>query len=182
MAAFDTDDDKQWGEVRHVDTDELPAPLQQGRTDAAEPGQPADTEAGVAREVAAFLLQRRCIYKDKFYQGPVTVDTAATNGRRIVVSMVAEPLPPENRRWRITMNMPARAARADALGVALYIGYGVGGMLVHDAEAVSAIEAMFRRGASRQDIFDAINHCKGLPDHVAARRYQPLPASCPGSE
>ncbi len=182
MEAYESDDDLWSGEVRHVDIGALPAPLPHNKTAAAEPGQSADTDAAVAREVAAFLLQRRCIYKDKFYRGLVTVDTTATNGLRIVVSMVVEPLPPEVRRWRITMNMPARAVRADALGITLDIGYGVGGILVHDAEAVSAIEAMFRRGASGQETLDAINHCIGLPAHVAARRYRPLPASCTGSE
>jgi len=78
MDTYESDDDLWSGEVRHVDIDALPEPLPHNKTAAAEPGQSADTDAAVAREVAAFLLQRRCIYKDKFYRGPGEVDTAST--------------------------------------------------------------------------------------------------------
>jgi hypothetical protein len=172
------DDDDDRAEIRYVDTDDLPADLPKDDTVAREPGDIYDSRAQVtqvARDVAAYLLHRRCIYKDKAYLGPVTVDVACANQRRILVSMITQPWSVDGRSCRITMDMPVSALWADAFSVTLNVGYGLGGILVHDADAVSAIDTLSKGGASKQQLLHAVNHCEGLPDHVAALRDHPLP-------
>jgi hypothetical protein len=100
---------------------------------------------------------------------------ACANQRRILVSMITQPWSVDGPSCRITMDMPVSALWADAFSVTLNVGYGLGGILVHDADAVSAIDTLSKGGASKQQLLHAVNHCEGLPDHVAALRDHPLP-------
>ena len=169
------DDEDERAEVRYGDIDDLPTDLPQDSTTAGDAADFSGSHAQVARSVAAYLPHRRCIYKDKAYLGPVTVDVACANQRRILVSMITQPWSVDGRSCRITMDMPARAIWADAFSVMLDIGYGIGGVLVHDPDAVQAFDALHEGGASKQQLLRAVNHCEGLPDHVAALRDHPLP-------
>lgn len=124
-------------------------------------------KVALSKSIAAHLMGRECVYKDKSYVGPVVVDFASASYRWIQISCVTRPWRSGEQVRKFTLVTPVNGILATRFCIHVSGGYGVGGVFIHEPIAVDAIKKLYRSGADGQAVISAINHTKGLPDEVA---------------
>lgn len=130
-----------------------------------------------AKSIANYLLGRTCIYKDKGYIGPVSIDFASSSYRWIQISFITHPWGNQETPQRRTLIAPIRGISAEGFSIHVSAGYGINGIFVHDASAIEAINQLYVAGADGQEIIHAINFGKYLPENISMLRYMPLKTS-----
>ncbi len=131
-------------------------------------------QAPLARRVALFLVGREVIYKDKGYLGPARVTEVSCNRAWIRVTMKTRPWKPERPSATFSIQCPANSAQADGLRISINAGYGINGIFIHARTGIAAMQALSKRGASLQELLNAMNHGRGLPQEVTKLRRHPF--------
>lgn len=131
-------------------------------------------QAPLSRRVALYLVGRDVIYKDKGYLGPARVTEVSCNSAWIRVTMKTRPWKPERPSATFSIQCPANSAQADGLRISINAGYGINGIFIHARAAIAAMQALSKRGASLQELLNAMNHGRGLPQEVTKLRRHPF--------
>ena len=131
-------------------------------------------QAPLSRRVALYLVGRDVIYKDKGYLGPARVTEVSCNRAWIRVTMKTRPWKPERPSATFSIQCPANSAQADGLRISINAGYGINGIFIHARTGIAAMQALSKRGASLQELLNAMNHGRGLPQEVTKLRRHPF--------
>ena len=126
----------------------------------------------LSKRVASFLDRRDCIYKDKSYVGPVHVDSAVASYRWLKISLETKPWQIGKVSRRAILEMPVEGTSANGFSITVNAGYGINGIFVYAPAAVLAISKLYERGAALDQILQAINSGRGLPEAVFQLRFK----------